>query len=202
MTHCVACRRCKLCRAWHVYTQEVNRRGFVSSLQAEKNLRAEELLTLLTRCASFSGPTEPTEGRTDGVVTVDVLYDHSEGTPWSFPGGHLWYCRNKILIRPKRVFFPKTVFLQQTLRRGFHLSQRTLAGVEHYLQCSGGAPIWRLQQSWLQGPAFTAIEENRFCPCRQEAGSDWSGEVGIPYIGRVIQSLPSKQAPSPPHPLS
>lgn len=98
-------------------------------------------------------------------------------------------------FKAQSVFFSKSCHpSNRALRHRFHSSQRTLAGVKHYLHYSGVAPISRLQQSWLQGPAFTAIGENRFYRCRQEAGSDSSGGVGIPYIGHVIQSLPSKQA--------
>lgn len=126
------------------------------------------------------------------VVTMDVLYDHSEGTP-SFPGGHLWYCRNKILLRPKSVFSKSCHPSNKALRHRFHSSQHTLADVKHYLHYSGVAPISRLQQSWLQGPAFTAIGENRFYRCRQEAGSDSSGG-GWNSIHWPCHSEPSKQA--------
>ena len=46
-------------------------------------------------------------------------------------------------------------------------------------------------QARLQGPAFTAIEENRLYRCIEEAEFDLTGEVGVAY--QNIHKQPARQ---------
>lgn len=50
--------------------------------------------------------------------------------------------------------------------------------------------IQRPLQGRLQGPAFTAIQENRLGSCKEEAKLDVTREVGSPYTSHTIKSFP------------
>ena len=70
-----------------------------------------------------------------------------------------------------------------------------LADVQYYTKHSGVAPVKGFLQSSIQGPAFTAVKENRFHGCVEEAEFGVTGEVGVPYTGHAIQGPPCECLP-------
>ena len=63
------------------------------------------------------------------------------------------------------------------------------------MQHSGVAPIQRLLQGRLHGPALTAIQENGLHGRVKEVKLDFTWKVGLPSTGHAIQSLPCKSLP-------